>query len=578
MSVAISLAKYKMFIWLRSEMLFNISSEDEKEDIKMKRKLALFLSLVMLISVSLSLASCKAKKQAGAEVLQDVRVRKALSLAIDRAYLNETVWNNSRIEAYSLVPEGIMDTEPGTDFRKVGGDLMTTDYDAAVTEAKSLLKEAGFPDGKGFPTLEFVYNTNTQHQQVAEAVQSMWKEQLGITVNLSSMEWNVFLDYRKGPDSQIARQGWLADYADASSFFDLFVSDSGTNDGHYNNPEYDERVKDAKFLTDQAERARLYHEAEEILMNDMGMIPLVFYADDVLIQQGYEGYGVTATGNKYFWEVNQPETTVCVGSQPATLDPNLNETVDGMIYVTHMFEGLYRPNNDGTFELGQAAEVKNDGTKYTVTLRDDIFWSDGEPVTAYDFEFSWRRLVDPATASSYGYIGADFFKNGADVLDGTISPEELSVKAIDDKTLEFEIAAEFTYVDELLAFPSLMPLRQDIVEANPEAWSTVPETLITNGRYVMETIANEDKLVMVKNDKYWDPDSTKVETITYKLMSDDNAILAAFKNNELDLIDTFPSDETVSLEATPEFHRFGNLGLYYLQVNHEAGSTADAEE
>jgi oligopeptide transport system substrate-binding protein len=83
---------------------------------------------------------------------------------------------------------------------------------------------------------------------------------------------------------------------------------------------------------------------------------------------------------------------------------------------------------------------------------------------------------------------------------------------------------------------------------------------------------------MVKNDKYWDPDSTKVETITYKLMSDDNAILAAFKNNELDLIDTFPSDETVSLEATPEFHRFGNLGLYYLQVNHEAGSTADAEE
>lgn len=162
MSVAISLAKYKMFIWLRSEMLFNISSEDEKEDIKMKRKLALFLSLVMLISVSLSLASCKAKKQAGAEVLQDVRVRKALSLAIDRAYLNETVWNNSRIEAYSLVPEGIMDTEPGTDFRKVGGDLMTTDYDAAVTEAKSLLKEAGFPDGKGFPTLEFVYNTNTQ--------------------------------------------------------------------------------------------------------------------------------------------------------------------------------------------------------------------------------------------------------------------------------------------------------------------------------------------------------------------------------------------------------------------------------
>lgn len=543
----------------------------------MKRTVALILSLVMLVSLSLSLASCKAKKQAGAEVLQDVRVRKALSLAIDREYLNDTVWNGSRIAAYGLVPEGIMDTAVGTDFRKVGGDLMTTDYEAAVEEAKKLLKEAGFPDGKGFPTLEFTYNTNTGHQQVAEAVQNMWKEKLGITVNLSSMEWNVFLDYRRGPDSQIARQGWLADYADASSFFDLFVSDSGTNDGHYNNPEYDKRVKEAKFLTDQAERARLYHEAEKILMDDMGMIPIVYYADDVLIQQGYEGYGVTATGNKYFWEVNKSETNICVGSQPATLDPNLNETVDGMIYVTHLFEGLYRPNVDGTFELGQAKEVKNDGTKYTVTLRDDIFWSDGEPVTAYDFEYSWRRLVDPATASSYGYIGADFFKNGNDVLEGTVPPEELTVKAVDDKTLEFEIAAEFTYTNELLAFPSLMPLRQDIVEANSEAWSTVPETLVVNGRYIMETIANEDKLVMKKNEKYWDPDSTKVDTITYKLMSDDNAILAAFKNKELDLIDTFPSDETATLEATPEFHRFGNLGLYYLQVNHNAGKTEEAE-
>lgn len=533
----------------------------------MKRMLALILALIMLMSLTLVMTSCTAKPKTGVEVLQDVRVRKALSLAVDRDYLNKTVWNSSRMPAYALVPEGIIDTGVGTDFRKSGGSLMTTDYAKAVDEAKALLKQAGFPDGKNFPILELAYNTSTEHQQVCEAVQAMWKDKLGITVELASMEWNAFTEYRKTADCEIARQGWLADYADASSFFDLFLTGAGTNDGHYSNTNYDKLVKEAKTDTDQAKRADLYHQAEKIIMDDMPMIPIVFYADDLLAQTTYTGYGVTATGNKMFFAASKPETTVCVGSQPATLDPNMNETVDGMIYVTHLFEGIYRQNVDGSFSLGQAKEVKHEGTKYTVTLRDDIFWSDGKPVTANDFVFSWRRLVDPVTASSYGYIGADFFKNGNDVLSGTVTPDQLSVKAINDKTLEFELASEFPFTNELLAFPSLMPLREDIVSAAPESWSTVPETLISNGRFVVDTIANESQIIMKKNAAYWDNTSTTVNTITFKLMGDDNAILAAFKAGELDLIDRFPSDEMATLESTPEFHRFGNLGLYYLQLN-----------
>ena len=167
---------------------------------------------------------------------------------------------------------------------------------------------------------------------------------------------------------------------------------------------------------------------------------------------------------------------ICVGSEPATLDPNMNESVDGMIYVVHLYENLYRPNTDGSFSLGQAKDVtitdNPDGTAHVVaTLRDDIKWSDGKPVTAADFEYSWKRLCDPATGSSYGYIGQDFFANGADVRDGVITPDELCVTAVDDKTLEFDITANVPYTKDLLAFPSLMPLRQDIVEANPEGWS-----------------------------------------------------------------------------------------------------------
>jgi oligopeptide transport system substrate-binding protein len=271
--------------------------------------------------------------------------------------------------------------------------------------------------------------------------------------------------------------------------------------------------------------------------------------------------------------------TVCVGSEPATLDPNMNESVDGMIYIQHLYEGLYRPNTDGSFSLGQAKDItitdNADGTAHVVaTLRDDIFWSDGVPVTAQDFVYSWVRLCDPATGSSYGYIGQDFFANGHDVANEVITPDQLSVKAIDDKTLEFDIAANVPYTKDLLAFPSLMPLREDIVEANPEGWSVEVDTQVANGRYVLTSFAHESELVLTKNDAYWEADTTLLDTLKCMLSDDDNAILAAFKAGDLQLADSFPSDELAALRATPEYTQFGQIGLYYLQLQQMEGGAA----
>jgi oligopeptide transport system substrate-binding protein len=257
----------------------------------------------------------------------------------------------------------------------------------------------------------------------------------------------------------------------------------------------------------------------------------------------------------------------------------MNQAVDGMIYVTHLYEGLYRPNTDGSFSLGQASDVKitdnADGTAHVVaTLRDDIFWSDGVPVKAQDFEYSWKRLCDPDVASPYGYIGHEFFANGLEVAEGTVTPDELSVTAVDEKTLEFDIVANVPYAVDLMAFPSLMPLREDIVSANPEGWATEAEGQVFNGRYTIGEFSHEDKLVLVKNDQYWDMTDkpTMMDTITFKLMDDDNAILAAFKNKELDLADSFPTDELAALEQTPEYNRYGNIGLYYIQFQEMEGS------
>lgn len=269
--------------------------------------------------------------------------------------------------------------------------------------------------------------------------------------------------------------------------------------------------------------------------------------------------------------------SVCVGAEPETLDPTMNQSVDGMIYVTHLYEGLYRINTDGSFSLGQASDVtitdNEDGTAHVVaTLRDDIFWSDGEPVTANDFVYSWKRLVDPATAAPYGYIGADFFANGAAIqYEETEVIDNLSVTAVDEKTLEFDITANVPYVKDLLAFPNLMPLREDIVSANPEGWATEVEGQVFNGRYTLAEFAHEDQIVMAKNDAYWDKDSTLITSLTFKLMSDDQAMLAAFKAGDLDLIDSILVDELAALSETPEYHRYGNIGLYYLQLQQMDG-------
>jgi len=553
----------------------------------MKKVLTMVIAIAMLLSLSACATSNNAASTppsaetsaapsaetskagpAGPEVLLDKRVREALSLAIDREYINETIYSGIYEPATGMVPYGIPDATPGSDFREVGGELIPSDVKANIERAQQLLAEAGFPNGEGFPVLEYTYNTNTTHQAIAEAVQQSWKENLNIDVEIAPMEWDVFQGFRKTDECQIARQGWLGDYADPATFFDLFTSDAGTNDGHYNSPEYDELVDSARAETDPVKRMEMYHKAEKILLDDVGIIPIVFYTDEVLIQPDLTGIGVLGTGFKAFWEGSKPQITACVGSEPETLDPAMNQSVDGFIYINHLYEGIYRLNPDGTYTLGQAKSVDIDANNVmTIVLRDDIKWSDGKPVTAEDFVYAWKRMMDPATGSPYSYIYGDFFKNGNEVINEEVPADELTVTAVDEKTIKIELGVTLGFMKDLMAFPEMMPLRKDIVEANPDSWAAAADTAVYNGRYVLTEFAHEDKLVMKKNDGYWEKDTTKVTDITFRLMSDDSAILAAFKNKGLDLCDSILTDERSTLMNTPEYHLFPQIGIYYLQMN-----------
>ena len=143
------------------------------------------------------------------------------------------------------MPTGLSDADPTREFRDVGGDYYDPSaeaYEANLEEAKRLLAEAGYPNGEGFPTLEYLYNESTAHQQIGEALQDMWKK-IGVNVTLVSQEWNTFLNTRKNGEYDIARNGWLGDYNDPISFLDMWVTGSGNNDAQWSNVEYDEIIR-----------------------------------------------------------------------------------------------------------------------------------------------------------------------------------------------------------------------------------------------------------------------------------------------------------------------------------------------
>ena len=231
--------------------------------------------------------------------LDDPKIRKALSLAINREAIIQHVSKGGQKAALAWVPYGLADASENADFRLVGGNYL---QDSDIDTARRLLAESGYPEGRGLPVITLLYNTNEMHKAIAEAVQEMWKKNLGLSVNLTNQEWKVFLNSRHKGDYQIARHGWIGDYADPMTFIDMFTSDSGNNDAQYNNPEYDRLVKIAKNSSDPVLRIQTMHAAEKLLFDDAVIAPVYFYTRPILIRPSIKGVVHSVLGIIYFKE------------------------------------------------------------------------------------------------------------------------------------------------------------------------------------------------------------------------------------------------------------------------------------
>ena len=223
----------------------------------------------------------------------DVRVRKALTLAINRHQITTSITKGGETPALGMVSNGIPDALPGSEFRTVGGSYFK---DNDIATAKALLAQAGYPNGKGFPSFTLLFNTSDLHKSVAEAIQQMWKKNLGITCTLRNEEWGVYLADEASLNYDVVRRAPTADYMDPNTFLELWVTGNGRNMTGYSNKAYDALIAKEKATVDPKARMTVLHAAEKILMTDMPIAPVYFYTNPMLLSKHIKNFYESALG------------------------------------------------------------------------------------------------------------------------------------------------------------------------------------------------------------------------------------------------------------------------------------------
>lgn len=259
------------------------------------------------------------------------------------------------------------------------------------------------------------------------------------------------------------------------------------------------------------------------------------------------------------------------GAEPETLDPAIITGQPEGRVVGALFEGLLRMDADGRAGPGVAEswEISGDGLVYRFRLREDARWSDGAPVTAQDFVNSWRRTLEPATGSLYNYQ-LHYLKNGAAFSSGEITDfSQVGVRAVDERTLEVELASPTPFFLELCAFPTLFPVRTDLIDAVGDDW-VKPANIINNGPFLLESWRINDRIRLRRNPQYWDAKNVALETVDILPISKANTAFNFYASGGADLImdkGLAPPSLLDELMRRPDFHAAPFLGTYFLRFN-----------
>ncbi len=255
-------------------------------------------------------------------------------------------------------------------------------------------------------------------------------------------------------------------------------------------------------------------------------------------------------------------------SEPGSLDPPLAQGTHESWILDHTFEGLMKidPSFKVVHGMAKDHKISDDNLTYTFTLRDDIKWSNGDPVTAYDFEYAWKRALDPDMASDYAHQ-LYYLKGGEAYNSGEGSVDDVQVKALDDKTLECTLEAPTAYFLELTAFFTLYPVNKKVAEANPD-WAKNAATHVSNGPFELTEWEHNATIKIRKNENYYDKDSINLDGINYDIIDDENTAWQKYEGGDYDFLFPMPQAVVAQMKAAnnPELVIGKEVAVYYYNL------------
>lgn len=262
---------------------------------------------------------------------------------------------------------------------------------------------------------------------------------------------------------------------------------------------------------------------------------------------------------------------IMIDFEVASIDPQIATEGTSLGFLRNFIEGLKQKNSDGVVvdALAAGETISPDGLTYTFKIRDDAFWSNGDPVTADDFVFGWQRGVDPKVASEYSYMLSDIgqVRNAAKIIKGELPVETLGIHVIDSKTLKIELEVPVPYFDQILCFPTLSPVNKSFYEKWGDKFSTSPETTLSNGPFILTDYQPAaTSYALVKNEKYFDADRIKLSGLNYQVIKDSQQALLSYRNGDLDYVQ-ISGDQTDVVKDDPELHTVRDGFLWYIVPN-----------
>lgn len=262
--------------------------------------------------------------------------------------------------------------------------------------------------------------------------------------------------------------------------------------------------------------------------------------------------------------------TFQMGGEPECMDPTINDYSSGSYALQSLFRGLYKYDADGALvpAMAESYEVSEDGCTYTFKLKEGLKWSDGSPLTARDFEYSWKRVLNPEVGSETAYTLYGVIKDGYECfVNKTVSVDDLPIRALDDTTFQVELKAPASYFLTLTASTAFMPVSQANVEKYGEDWANSPETYVCNGPFMLADMKKDESYTFVKNPNYYNADEVQIDTVNYVFLNAPETVKMAFDNGELDIATSVNSDALKAYTGTDKLMSSDRIGYRYYEFN-----------